>query len=316
MIRVLSLVAAALIASSAFAAEWSYTDGSGKTVTLPEPPTRIVAHANAAAALIALGIRPVGIFLNYPLEEEPSLRGVDLTGIDILGTSYEADIAESVLTADPDLIIAEWWPLEKQYSGAASTEYGGERLATIAPVAGPAQGDSALTLIEDYEALAASLGADLSAPELVEQKAGFETALARFKASLAAKPDLLVIATSPTADNLYVAVPAGASELLDFVKWGMHLVDPELPDGVGYWETLSWENADKYPADLMIVDDRYLDAGLAALAEQPMAQRMAPVTKGQVVRWPAFWIRSYAAYAAELNALSDAIDAADEHAAD
>ncbi len=31
---------------------WSFTDGSGKTVELDERPTRIIAHAYAAAALM------------------------------------------------------------------------------------------------------------------------------------------------------------------------------------------------------------------------------------------------------------------------
>jgi len=38
-------------------AEWTYTDGSGQTVTLDEVPTTIIMHASAAAALIPLGIR-------------------------------------------------------------------------------------------------------------------------------------------------------------------------------------------------------------------------------------------------------------------
>jgi iron complex transport system substrate-binding protein len=37
----------------------------------------------------------------------------------------------------------------------------------------------------------------------------------------------------------------------------MDLVVPDSPDeGFEYWETLSWENADKYQADLLIVDER------------------------------------------------------------
>lgn len=313
MTRILTSIAFALLATaSSMAAEWSYTDGSGKTTTLPETPTRIVAHTGAAAALIALGIRPVGIFLDSPLAEEKALEGVDLTGIEILGSSFETLSAENVLAVSPDLIVAEWWPLEDAYSGAADPQYGGDRLAAIAPVVGPAQGNSILKLIEDYSLLAQSLGADLDAPLIAEQKAAFETALTRFKSAVAAKPDLQVMAAAPTPDNLYVAVPAGAAELSDFVSWGMNLVNPEVPDESGYWDVLSWENTEKYKPDLMLLDDRYGTTSLDAIAGQPLAQRMAAIKSGQVARWPAYWIRSYSSYANELNALSDAVDAADD----
>ena len=43
----------------AAAGPWTYTDGSGKTVELDERPTRIIAHAYAAAALMEFGIKPI-----------------------------------------------------------------------------------------------------------------------------------------------------------------------------------------------------------------------------------------------------------------
>ncbi len=51
---------------------------AAKTVTLPEVPKRIVAHANVAAGLIPLGIRPVGIYVDgLPVKDDPSLRGLE-----------------------------------------------------------------------------------------------------------------------------------------------------------------------------------------------------------------------------------------------
>ena len=41
---------------------WSYTAGDGKTYTLPEVPERIIAHADAAKALMSFGITPVGVY--------------------------------------------------------------------------------------------------------------------------------------------------------------------------------------------------------------------------------------------------------------
>ena len=105
------------VPGTAFAQAWSYADGSGNTVTVDHVPTRIIASQDAAAGLIPLGIRPVGIYVDGPVKDDPSLRGLNLTGIEILGEAWgEIDI-ERLAAAKPDLIIAEYWPLEKAYSG-------------------------------------------------------------------------------------------------------------------------------------------------------------------------------------------------------
>src|SRR5690606_12528627 len=121
----------------------------------------------------------------------------------------------------------------------------------------PAQGPSIHQMIEDYEELAELLGADLDDPDVAAGRAEFEAALERFQAAVAAKPDLSVLAVSPTPESLYVGVPEHSAELSDLARWGLGLVVPASPDeGFPYWETLSWENAAKYQADLLIVDVR------------------------------------------------------------
>ena len=111
-------------------------------------------------------------------------------------------------------------------------------------------------------------------------------------------------------DALYVAATAGASELMDFKAWGLNLIDPEVADDRGYWETLSWENADKYQPDLIIVDNRSA-ATIETAKAQPTWTLMKAAEVGQVTDWPAFWLRNYAHYAAALNELTTAINAAD-----
>ena len=69
----LTAALAVLLTAVPALAEWTYIDGGGKTVTLPEAPKRIVAHANVAAGLIPLGIRPVGIYVDGPVKDDPSL---------------------------------------------------------------------------------------------------------------------------------------------------------------------------------------------------------------------------------------------------
>ena len=73
-----------------------------------------------------------------------------------------------------------------------------KKIAELAPVVGPAQGDSIVELIEGYEKLAAALGADVDerrAPP--KAKADFEAARDAFSAAAKAKPGLTALAISP-----------------------------------------------------------------------------------------------------------------------
>ncbi|MHA6298971.1 ABC transporter substrate-binding protein [Devosia sp. CAU 1758] len=301
----LTLLAATTL--SGLAQEWSFVGGDGQTVTLDETPLRIIASQDAAAGLIPLGIRPVGIYADSAVADAKALQGLDLSGIEIIGQAWgEVDI-EKAAALEPDLIVAEFWPLETTWSGGNDVV---AALSPLAPITGPEQGASILTLIENYEDLAASLGADLSAPDIAAEKATFETALAGFKSAVAVKPGLTALAVWAGTDALYVAATAGSSELMDFAAWGLELMDPEVADDRGYWETLSWENADKYQPDLILVDNRSAATMDTALA-QPTWTLMKAAEVGQVTDWPAFWLRNYGAYASELDKLTAAINAAD-----
>ena len=266
----LTAALAVLLTALPALAEWTYADGGGKTVTLPEVPKRIVAHANVAAGLIPLGIRPVGIYADGPVKDDPSLRGLDLTGIEILGEAWgEIDI-EKLAAAKPDIIIAEYWPLEQAYSGLEpGGGANGELIEQIAPVAGPIQGNSTEALIKDYEQLATLLGADLSDPAIAADKARFEASKAAFQVAVKAKPGLNALAVWAGTDALYVASAAGSAELSDFVSWGLNLISPTVADDRGYWETVSWETVDKYQPDLVLVDDRAGPATRATAEAQP-----------------------------------------------
>jgi iron complex transport system substrate-binding protein len=292
---------------------WTYTDGSGTETTLADVPTRIVAHASSAAALLSFGITPVGVYADTPVEDDLALTGLDLEGIEIVGEEWGVINVEAVAALDPDLIVSEWWPVEQGYTGmeeGAGTAL--ETMQAIAPVVGVAQGPSIVGMIEDYEELAESLGADLDAPGVAASRAAFDDAVAAFAAAVEAQPDLSVLAVSPTAESLYVAVPEHSAELADFADWGLDLVVPDSPDeGFEYWETLSWENADKYQADLLIVDERGYPANLEDAEAQPTWPSLDAAAAGAVAVWPAYWVRTYDAYAGALDDLTAAIEDAD-----
>ncbi len=277
-------------------------------------PERIVAHSSAAAGLLAFGIRPVAIYADTRIEDDLALNHLDLDGIEIVGEEWGAVNVEAVAAIDPDLIVAEWWPAEEAYSGLEEgTGAGNQALLDIAPIVGVEQGPSIRTMIEDYEELAESLGADIGAAGVEADRSRFETALADFQNAVAAKPDLSVLAVSPDVAGLYVAVPEHAAELSDFVEWGLDIVVPDSPDvGFEYWETLSWENAGKYQADLVIVDERSYPSNLDVAESQPTWPFIEAVARDAVAVWPAFWVRNYADYAMALERLTTAVEAADD----
>lgn len=291
---------------------WSYESASGETVELDHTPTRIIAHADEAAALMSYGIRPVGIYGNEEPKDNKNLEGVDLSGITVLGTAWGEVDVEKAAALDPDLIVADWWPAEKAYSGLEEgVKAKSRKLAELAPFIGGAQGSSLVDTIAYYEGLAESLGADVADSEGARDKAAFEAAVQRFKAATAAKPALTAMGMAPAKDLLYVANPAHAPELQDFREWGLDVLAPSAPDpDFPYWENLSWEKADKYQPDLVLLDDRIAEADRATLGKQPTWKSIRAVAAGAVASWPAYWVHTYGAYAEQLDQLARAIEGA------
>ena len=292
---------------------WSYKSGDGKTYTADGTPKRIIAQGEAAAALISFGIKPVGIYSSDPVETNASLKNLDLTGIEILGETWGEIDVEKAAALKPDLIVSAYWPAEKAYGGLENgVQEGSKKVAELADVVGPAMGDSTVGVVEGFEELAETLGADLDAPSVAKDKEAFEAARDRFKATVAGKDGLTTMAVSPAEDLLYVAVPEHASELMDFRSWGLDVLIPNDPDkDFPYWENLSWENADKYQPDMVLFDDRTYDASMATAEKQPTWKQIKAVEAGQVVSWPAFWMHTYQDYAEQLDLLSDAIEKID-----
>ena len=235
----LALAAAAALALSGCAAQaddagaaggaWEYVSGDGKTYTAEEVPTRIIAHAYAAKALMDFGITPVGIYADGAIGQDVGLEGADFDGIEILGEEWGKIDVEAAAALQPDLIVGDWWPAEEAYSGLeGGVEEASKKLVELAPVVGPSQGDSIVGLIEGYAELAESLGADPDA--IAEQRADFDEAVAGFTAAAEAKPGLTALAVSPYDDIYAVAVPEYAPELLDLQRWGLAVIDPAEPD--------------------------------------------------------------------------------------
>jgi iron complex transport system substrate-binding protein len=296
---------------------WSFTSGSGEVVKADKTPTRIIAHAGEAAALMSFGIKPVGIYADESVKTDANLKNLDLTGIEILGQEWGKIDVEKAAALRPDLIVGDWWPAEKAYSGLEEgVDEKSKKLKELAPIVGISQGKSIVELAEGYEKLAASLGAKVDDPKIAANKKRFEEAVTKFKTAVSTKPGLTVGAMSPSNDKVYFANPAYAPELLDLQSFGLKVINPSSPDpAFPYWENLSWENADKYQPDLILWDGRSYTptANEEWGKKQPTWFKIKAAKAGAVVAWPAFWMHTYGDFATELDKLTDAVKAADEN---
>ena len=296
---------------------WSYTSGSGETITLDHKPERIIASAAEAAGLLAYGIKPVGIYLAQDLAQEPGLANADLSGIEIVGEEWGKIDAEKVAALEPDLIIADWWPPQQAYQGfEEGVDAASMKVPELAPVIGASQQGSLEEIVQWYEGFAKSLGKDVDTPELTADRDRFLAAKAAFQEAVAAKPGLSALAVGPSEDMLYVAVPEYSTSLTDFKNWGLDVIEPDAPKAdFPYWEFLSWENADKYQPDLLLLDDRSYESGIETGEAQPTWNKIAAGKAKSYTPWPGFWVHTYGAYADQLETLTAAVQKADENIA-
>ncbi|RIK46563.1 MAG: hypothetical protein DCC58_02730 [Chloroflexi bacterium] len=156
--------------------EWSFTDDRGVTVTLPEPPARIVAQTTVGAALWDLGVKPVAVFGPYRTADgKPDFQAgnLDLDQVEWLGDYGELD-QEKLAALNADIYVDFTW-------GAGLLWYLDEELEAqvkrIVPTIGISfENRSIIESIGRLEDLAVSVGADLNAPQLVEDRATFAAA--------------------------------------------------------------------------------------------------------------------------------------------
>jgi iron complex transport system substrate-binding protein len=118
-----------------------------------------------------------------------------------------------------------------------------------------------------------------------------------------------VLVVSPAVDTLYVASPDWMVDLFYFRELGLEIVSPEVPAD-GFWELLSWEQANKYPADLILVDARN-DQIVQEVEGVGTWEALPAVQAGQLGPWYAGAPYSYARLAPMMRELAEIIREAD-----
>ncbi|MGN9809182.1 ABC transporter substrate-binding protein [Micromonospora sp. BQ11] len=292
---------------------WSFTDDRGTKVDAAAAPTRVVAFTGVAAALVDFGLdkQLVGVFGETKRADgtkDPQAGDLNVEGVEILGNVWGEFNLEKYAALRPDLLVTHMYdPGALWYVPDESKD----KILPLAPSVAVTTARVPMTKpIERYAQLAGSLGADLSAKKVTDARARFDAAAESVRQAVQANPGIKVMACSGSPDLFYVSNPKVSTDLMYFAELGVDIVVPTKLEAGDYFEALSWENAGKFPADLILLDNRSTALQPKDLAARPTWAQLPAVRANQVTPWDAVPRFSYAGAAPLLENLAKAIQGA------
>ncbi|WP_405882239.1 ABC transporter substrate-binding protein [Streptomyces sp. NBC_01136] len=299
-------------AAAAQSGPWTFKDDRATTVKLDKIPANIVAFTGVAAALHDYGIEVKGVFGPTTTKDgkaDVQAGDMDVSKLTVLGNEWGQFNIEKYAALAPDVLISTMFD-------AAGTlwyvpEESKDKILKLAPSVGISVYDRQLPAsLQRMLALAVSLGADAKSAAIVEAKKKFETAAERLRAAAKARPEIKVLAGSASQDIFYVSGSNLSIDLEYFKALGVNLVEPSakaLKASGGWFENLSWENVDKYPADVIVMDDRSATIQPADITEATW-KKLPAVKAGQVIARSPEPIVSYDKCTPLLDNLAEAIE--------
>ncbi|KOG36094.1 ABC transporter substrate-binding protein [Streptomyces resistomycificus] len=301
-------------ASAKASGPWTFKDDRGTTVKLDKSPANIVAFTGVAAALYDYGISVKGVFGPTKTADgkaDVQAGDMDISKVTVLGNVWDQFNVEKYAALAPDVLIST------MFDDAGTLWYVPEaskdKIAKLAPSVGISVYDRQLTApLERMWELAESLGADMTATKVTDAKKAFEEAATRLRAAAKAKPEIKVLAGSASQELFYVSGTNLSIDLEYFKALGVNFVEPPesaKKQGGGWFESLSWENVDKYKADIIMMDDRSSAIQPADIAEATW-KKLPAVKAGQVIARSAEPILSYDKCTPLLTSLAEALEKA------
>ncbi|WP_055612248.1 ABC transporter substrate-binding protein [Streptomyces phaeochromogenes] len=300
--------------SAAASGPWSFEDDRGTTVKLDKIPANIVAFTGVAAALYDYGIEVKGVFGPTKTKDgkaDVQAGDMDVSKLTVIGNTWGEFNIEKYAGLAPDVLLST------MFDDAGTLWYvpaeSKDKILKLAPSVGISVYDRQLPKpLERMLALAESLGADVKAAKTVEAKKNFETAAERVRKAAKARPEIKVLIGSASQDIFYVSGSNLSIDLEYFKALGVNLVEPSakaLKASGGWYENLSWENVDKYPADIIMMDDRTATIQPADITEATW-KKLPAVKADQVIPRTPEPILSYDKCTPMLNTLAEAIEKA------
>jgi iron complex transport system substrate-binding protein len=294
---------------------WTFEDDRGRSVKTDKTPSSIVAFVGVAAALHDYGVESKGVFGPTTTKDgKPDVQAgdLDVTKVTNLGNEWGQFNIEKYAALRPDVLIST------MFDNVGTLWYVPEESKkTIEAVGAPSVGisvyDRQLTRpLERMVELARSLGGDVTSAQVTQAKKRFEDAAARLRAAAKAKPDIKVLVGSASQDLFYVSGTNLSIDLEYFKALGVNFVEPPesaKKQGGGWYESLSWENVDKYAADIIMMDNRSSAMQPADISEATW-KRLPAVKAGQVISRNPEPILSYDKCAPLLEELAEALEKA------
>ncbi|HEX2314943.1 MAG TPA: ABC transporter substrate-binding protein [Thermomonospora sp.] len=289
---------------------WSFTDDRGEKVTTDARPTRIVAYTPTAAALYDFGVTEgiVGVFGPTTLKDgrpDPMAGRLPVARMTVLANTYGEFNIEKYAGLRPEVLITNTYDPGNLFFLPEDAK---EKILALAPSLAIKVARVPLpTPIQRYAELAASLGADLKSAQVTAAKARFDRASETLRQAAKAAGGLKVLAGSASPDLFYVSNPEVNTDLMYFRQLGVDVIVPDKTDTGGHFESLSWENADKYDADLILLDSRLSALQPKDLTAKPAWSQLPAVKAGQIAPWPTEPIFSWAGSATLVESVAQAV---------
>jgi iron complex transport system substrate-binding protein len=288
---------------------WTFTDDFDVTHELDEVPETIVAEVSMAGALWDIGIQVDATFNMRELPDGTTdpMGLADPEAMESLGEVYGEVNVEQLQILDPDIIVVpsyeegEYWGVKEDLVDDV------ERIAPVVSITIP--GKDLRAMADRVLELGETLGVDPGSEQVTEAIAAYEAAEADLQEALEAKPGLTFIAASGTTEQLYIAVPSGYADLNTYQGLGMDIVEPDTDEQ--YWETLSWEQIDKYESDVLLADSRGGSVEQIREIVPEGAQDIPSIQADQVARWEVTISPGYANLARVLSDLTEVVEASD-----
>ena len=296
---------------SAGSGSFSFLDErSRENVELDGVPSTVVAFTGLAAALYDYGVEVAAVFGPTTLADgAPDIQAgrMPVEDLTVLGNAWGEFDVEKYAELGPELIVSHYY---EGFDLWFVPEERLEEVEALAPGIGIEVSKPTLDqIIDRHAALAEALGADLESEENVAGVERFGAAAGAVAAAIADKP-LKAMAVGAREEGLYIANPPTFNLLAKGTELGVDWVVPDSPDENGYWEMLSWENAGKYEADLIFLDQRTGNLQAPELVDFPTWTTLSAVEAEQLYGWNPEPVYSHVGGAVELEVIAQALTAA------